>query len=279
MVVEDVGEVDFRGGFRRAAVERGGEVEHHRVGGLHIGGTAAPQHAVFGMSVGDFFANQRIAGLQPLWWEIVDDRHSIEVPGQDHTARLAEVGAGHHCVAVTADGQVLLLVKEGLDLVGEGALVVGHGEVLHDLGEQAVQLLGSGCGAVQFKRHVNSVPRGRRAQHTHYMRFCGRIHFYVPHWVAKGRIMPGLISAMQGFCVIGIVIAVGYVAARMRIGGPSAQMVLNRFSFFVSSPCLMFAILSKEPIFDIFHPSIIVAFFSAVLVGVVFLVLNRMFFT
>lgn len=90
--------------------------------------------------------------------------------------------------------------------------------------------------------------------------------------------MPGLISAMQGFCVIGIVIAVGYVAARMRIGGPSAQMVLNRFSFFVSSPCLMFAILSKEPIFDIFHPSIIVAFFSAVLVGVVFLVLNRMFF-
>ena len=83
---------------------------------------------------------------------------------------------------------------------------------------------------------------------------------------------------MQGFCVIGIVIAVGYVAARMRIGGPSAQMVLNRFSFFVSSPCLMFAILSKEPIFDIFHPSIIVAFFSAVLVGVVFLVLNRMFF-
>ncbi|OZG62003.1 transporter, auxin efflux carrier (AEC) family protein [Bifidobacterium lemurum] len=90
--------------------------------------------------------------------------------------------------------------------------------------------------------------------------------------------MPGLVSAMQGFCVIGIVIAVGYVAARMRIGGASAQMVLNRFSFFVSSPCLMFAILSKEPLFDIFHPSIVVAFLSAVLVGVVFLVLNRLFF-
>ena len=62
--------------------------------------------------------------------------------------------------------------------------------------------------------------------------------------------MPGLLSAMEGFCVIGIVIATGYVAARMRIGGPSAQMVLNRFSFFVSSPCLMFAILSKEKIFE-----------------------------
>ena len=90
--------------------------------------------------------------------------------------------------------------------------------------------------------------------------------------------MPGLISAMQGFCVIGIVIAVGYIAARLRIGGPTAQMVLNRFSFFVSSPCLMFAILAKEPIFDIFHPSIIVAFFSAMLVGVVFLILNQAFF-
>ena len=90
--------------------------------------------------------------------------------------------------------------------------------------------------------------------------------------------MPGLLSAMEGFCVIGIVIATGYVAARMRIGGPTAQMVLNRFSFFVSSPCLMFAILSKEKIFEIFHSSIVVAFFSAVLVGVVFLILNRLFF-
>ena len=78
--------------------------------------------------------------------------------------------------------------------------------------------------------------------------------------------MPGLLSAMEGFCVIGIVIATGYVAARMRIGGPTAQMVLNRFSFFVSSPCLMFAILSKEKIFEIFHSSI------------VFRILNRLFF-
>ena len=89
--------------------------------------------------------------------------------------------------------------------------------------------------------------------------------------------MPGLLSAMQGFCVIGIVIGTGYVAARMRIGGPTAQTVLNRFSFFVSSPCLMFAILSKEKIFAIFHSSI-VAFFSAILVGIVFLLLNKAFF-
>ena len=90
--------------------------------------------------------------------------------------------------------------------------------------------------------------------------------------------MPGLLNAMEGFCVIGIVIATGYVAARMRIGGPTAQMVLNRFSFFVSSPCLMFAILSKQPLGDIFHPSLLVAFLSAAIVGALFLLLNASFF-
>lgn len=86
--------------------------------------------------------------------------------------------------------------------------------------------------------------------------------------------MPGLISAMEGFAVIGIVIFVGYIAARLRIGGPDAQMVLNRFSFFVSSPCLMFAILSKQPLGEIFHPSLLVAFVSAVVVGAIFVGIN-----
>ncbi|WEV42207.1 AEC family transporter [Bifidobacterium sp. ESL0682] len=88
----------------------------------------------------------------------------------------------------------------------------------------------------------------------------------------------GLLSAMQGFVVIAIIIGTGYVAARFNIGGPTAQMVLNRYAFFVTNPFLMFAILSKEPILEIFHPSIIVAFFSALAVGVLFLILNKMFF-
>lgn len=90
--------------------------------------------------------------------------------------------------------------------------------------------------------------------------------------------MTGLISAMEGFCVIGIVIAVGYMAARLNLGGSSAQYVFNRLSFFVASPCLMFAILAQEPLGAIFHSSILVAFFSAVLVGAVFLLLNHLFF-
>ncbi|WEV65577.1 MULTISPECIES: AEC family transporter [unclassified Bifidobacterium] len=88
----------------------------------------------------------------------------------------------------------------------------------------------------------------------------------------------GLLSAMQGFVVIAVIIGTGYVAARFNIGGPTAQMVLNRYAFFVTNPFLMFAILSKEPIMEIFHPSIFVAFFSALAVGVLFLILNKIFY-
>ncbi|WP_183193267.1 AEC family transporter [Bifidobacterium commune] len=90
--------------------------------------------------------------------------------------------------------------------------------------------------------------------------------------------MVGLLSAMQGFVVIAIIIGTGYATARLNIGGPSAQMVLNRYAFFVTNPFLMFAILSKEPIANIFNQSIVVAFFSAVATGALFLLLNRLFF-
>ncbi|WP_018143366.1 AEC family transporter [Alloscardovia criceti] len=88
----------------------------------------------------------------------------------------------------------------------------------------------------------------------------------------------GLLSALQGFAVIGIVIGTGYVAARMKIGGSQAQYVLNRISFFVSSPCLMFAILSQENLSEIFDSTIVVAFFSAAAVGLIFILLNALFF-
>ena len=91
--------------------------------------------------------------------------------------------------------------------------------------------------------------------------------------------MPGLLSALEGFCVIGIVIGTGYVAARMRIGGPTAQMVLNQVQ-----------LLRIEPVPDVRHPvqgenlrDIPLLHCCGVLLGccwsdVVFLILNRLFF-
>lgn len=65
---------------------------------------------------------------------------------------------------------------------------------------------------------------------------------------------------MQGFIVIGIIIGIGYLAARANVGGPTAQMVLQRFAFFVATPCLMFTLISKENLADVFTSSMAVAF-------------------
>ena len=54
--------------------------------------------------------------------------------------------------------------------------------------------------------------------------------------------------------------------------------MFNRLSFFIASPCSCFAILAQENITHLFDSTIIVAFCSAVGVGLVFLVLNRLFF-
>lgn len=88
----------------------------------------------------------------------------------------------------------------------------------------------------------------------------------------------GIASALQGFVVIGVVVLAGYLAARANVGGPNAQPVLQRFAFFVSTPCLMFAVLSKENLSDVFTPSMLVALAAAVVTGVVFLVLARTVF-
>ena len=40
----------------------------------------------------------------------------------------------------------------------------------------------------------------------------------------------GILSALQGFGVIGIIILIGYLAARFKIGGPTAQRTLQLFA-------------------------------------------------
>lgn len=83
---------------------------------------------------------------------------------------------------------------------------------------------------------------------------------------------------MQGFIVIGVIIGIGYLAARANVGGPTAQMVLQRFAFFVATPCLMFTLISKENLADVFTSSMAVAFGSAVITGAAFMLLARFVF-
>ena len=90
--------------------------------------------------------------------------------------------------------------------------------------------------------------------------------------------MTSFVSSLQGFFIIGVVIAVGYIVARLRIGGSTIEMVFHKFSFFVANPCLMFTILSREKLDTLFDRTIIVAFGSALAVDLIFLIINALVF-
>jgi hypothetical protein len=87
-------------------VEGRGQVQEHRVTGLHVRGAATVD----------------MVGVAP-GRHVVRDRHGVEMSGQDHPRRAAEIGAGQHRVAVADDLIAGLLAQGGLDLVGDPAFV------------------------------------------------------------------------------------------------------------------------------------------------------------
>lgn len=84
-------------------------------------------------------------------------------------------------------------------------------------------------------------------------------------------------GVLIGFGIIATVIAVGYLVALLGIGGPSAGYVLNRIAFFVTSPALLFTVLAHADLAQLFSEHLLVALFSAVLMMLLYLVLDRLF--
>ncbi|WP_425954695.1 AEC family transporter [Xylanimonas sp. McL0601] len=79
---------------------------------------------------------------------------------------------------------------------------------------------------------------------------------------------------LTGFAIIGVVVAAGYVCARLRIGGPGAQEAFNRIAFFVTIPALLFTIISKADLGALFRAPLLVQASAAVLAAGVFLLVN-----
>jgi predicted permease len=84
-------------------------------------------------------------------------------------------------------------------------------------------------------------------------------------------------GVLLGFGIIGFVILVGYVAARLRIGGPDAGFVLNRIAFFVTGPALLFTVLARADIDDVFSIPLLVALISAISMAAIYLVVDLLF--
>ncbi|WP_418277561.1 AEC family transporter [Isoptericola jiangsuensis] len=87
--------------------------------------------------------------------------------------------------------------------------------------------------------------------------------------------MQGIVT---GFAIIGVVIAAGYLAARLRLGGPDATTALNRIGFFVASPALLFTVVSDADLGALLGAPLLVQLVAAVSVAAVFVVVNLVWF-
>ncbi|MGN7800214.1 AEC family transporter [Leifsonia sp. 22587] len=85
-------------------------------------------------------------------------------------------------------------------------------------------------------------------------------------------------GVLTGFGIIAFVILVGYVAGRLRIGGPTAPFVLNRIAFFVTNPALLFVTLARADLHVVFSAQLLVAAVAAVVSAGLFVALSRAFF-
>jgi malonate transporter len=76
-----------------------------------------------------------------------------------------------------------------------------------------------------------------------------------------------VLGVLIGFAIIGVVIAAGYLIARSHLLGDDqvqVQFVLSRLAFFVLSPCLLFTVLAKANVHELFSRVLAVSAISAV---------------
>lgn len=83
-------------------------------------------------------------------------------------------------------------------------------------------------------------------------------------------------SVLEGFAIIGVVIAVGYALARSDLIGESAGQVMNRLVFFVASPALLFTVLATADTRVLFSPLLVVSAIAALVAAAVAVLIGRL---
>jgi hypothetical protein len=86
-----------------------------------------------------------------------------------------------------------------------------------------------------------------------------------------------VLGVLTGFAIIGVVILVGYLLGRFRLLGrdpAQVQHVLSRIVFFVLSPCLLFTVLAKANVHELFSRVLAVSAIAAVVAIGLFLLVS-----
>lgn len=82
-----------------------------------------------------------------------------------------------------------------------------------------------------------------------------------------------MLGVFEGFGVIAIIIAVGFLLGRYDLLGSQGQLVLARLTFFAATPALLFTTLANTDVAQVFSPALLATGGSSLVAGVgVFLV-------
>lgn len=87
--------------------------------------------------------------------------------------------------------------------------------------------------------------------------------------------MEHMSGVLSGFAVVWAVIAVGYLVGRTGVLGENARYVLNRLTFFVASPALLFTTLSASEPTSVLGPFLGIAAVSSVATALAFVLVTR----
>ncbi|RFA16282.1 hypothetical protein B7R21_02570 [Subtercola boreus] len=85
-------------------------------------------------------------------------------------------------------------------------------------------------------------------------------------------------GVLVGFAIIGFVILVGYAVQRAGILPANAPTSLNRFVFFVASPCLLFTVIARADLSVIFSSFLVVTVVSVAVSAGLYLAVSKILF-
>ncbi|MCC8929511.1 AEC family transporter [Rhodococcus sp. BGS-1C] len=83
-------------------------------------------------------------------------------------------------------------------------------------------------------------------------------------------------GVLEGFTVIFVVIALGYLLARFEVLGEHGQFVLSRLVFFVATPALLFVTLGTSDLSVILSPILVIAGTTALMVGAIHFLIAKL---
>lgn len=85
-------------------------------------------------------------------------------------------------------------------------------------------------------------------------------------------------GVLIGLAVIGVVIAVGYLAARCGLGGEPTVSALTRTAFFITNPVLLFTVVLESDLTVVFSAYVPLALITAGITALLYVAASRLWF-